>query len=274
MLNLGPSMQRLIRYAEPWKLRMSASVALLTVNALAAQQIPVRYTEGVVHGFLVARTLEGKAIADGELSQVVERGRTVDRLTFGFHDGSTFAETTVFSQRGQFRLLSDHLVETGPSFKHAVDMSIDVPSSRISVGYTDDQGARKVATDRHKLPPDLANGLLFILLKNMEPSRVPTKISMVVATPKPRLISLVISQAEPDTISVNSHLHQTTHFVVKTEVGGVAEVVAPLLGKQPPDTHVWILKSESPTFIKFEGPLFQGGPIWRIELASPDYSRE
>ena len=30
--------------------------------------------------------------------------------------------------------------------------------------------------------------------------------------------------------------------------------VAPLVGKQPPDTHVWFVKSEAPAFIESEGP--------------------
>jgi hypothetical protein len=155
-----------------------------------------------------------------------------------------------------------------------MDTSIDVSSGRVSVGYTDDEGTQKAVTERLKLPPDLANGLLLILLKNIEPSRVQTTVSMVAATPKPRLIKLVISQADAGTISVGNHQHETTHFIVKVEVGGIAGVVAPLLGKQPPDTHVWILKSESPIFIKSEGPLYQDGPICRIELANPGYSKE
>ncbi len=46
-------------------------------------------------------------------------------------------------------------------------------------------------------------------------------------------------------------------------------LVAPLIGKQPPDTQVWILGGEAPAFVKMEGPLYSGGPIWRIELVSP-----
>jgi len=56
---------------------------------------------------------------------------------------------------------------------------------------------------------------------------------------------------------------------VKVELGGVAGVVAPLIGKQPQDTHVWILGGKAPAFVKMEGPLYQGAPIWRIELTKP-----
>lgn len=46
-------------------------------------------------------------------------------------------------------------------------------------------------------------------------------------------------------------------------------MVAPLVGKQPPDTQVWVLLGGFPTFLKSEGPLFEGGPILRTELVSP-----
>jgi hypothetical protein len=57
--------------------------------------------------------------------------------------------------------------------------------------------------------------------------------------------------------------------VIKIDIGGLTGLIAPLVGKQPPDTHVWILQGEAPAFVKAEGPMFLGGPIWRIELASP-----
>jgi hypothetical protein len=67
---------------------------------------------------------------------------------------------------------------------------------------------------------------------------------------------------------------KATHYVVKVEIGGMAGAMAELVGKQPPDTHVWILRGEAPAFVKLEGPLYLGGPTWRIELASPVWSRE
>jgi hypothetical protein len=45
--------------------------------------------------------------------------------------------------------------------------------------------------------------------------------------------------------------------------------VAPLIGKQPPDIQIWIIGGEAPAFVKEEGILYQGGPIWTIQLTSP-----
>ncbi|MGE5113015.1 MAG: hypothetical protein ACM3JB_19280 [Acidobacteriaceae bacterium] len=59
------------------------------------------------------------------------------------------------------------------------------------------------------------------------------------------------------------------HYVAKVNLTGLPNVLASLLGKEPPDTHVWILDGEAPAFVKFEGPLEAGGPVWQIQLVSP-----
>src|SRR5438270_12972440 len=40
--------------------------------APSAEQVAVGHTEGLTHGFLVVRTLEGKTLADGEVTQYAE----------------------------------------------------------------------------------------------------------------------------------------------------------------------------------------------------------
>src|SRR5438309_6408934 len=86
-------------------------VALLVQpKALLSEQVPVRYAEGLMHGFLALRTLEGKLLANGEMTQAAQGDRVKDNLIFHFSDGSIYEDTTTFSQRGNFRLLSDHVV--------------------------------------------------------------------------------------------------------------------------------------------------------------------
>ena len=104
---------------------LMACATMLQANALLADLIPVRHTEGLEHGFLVLRTLEGKAIADGQMMQDAHGDRVTAHLIFRFKDGSIYEETTLYSQRGTFRLLSDHLIQKGPSFKQPVDTLID-----------------------------------------------------------------------------------------------------------------------------------------------------
>jgi hypothetical protein len=231
--------------------------------------LPVRHTEGLLHGFLTLRSLEGKALAVGDLIQVAHGDQVTSKLIFHFKDGSVRSETTVFSQRSEFHLISDHLVEKGPAFKRPAETSIDVSTGEVTVHYTDEDGKEKDEGSHFTLPPSLCNGLIFTLLKNIEPTATETKLSMIVTTPKPRLVKLIITPEGEDSLLIGGSRRKAMHFVAKIELGGVAGVVAPIIGKRPPDTHVWILGGEAPAFVKFEGPMYQDGPIWRIELTSP-----
>jgi len=245
-----------------------ACAAMLQPNALFAETIPVRHTEGLIHGFLVMRTLEGKAIADGQMTQDARGDRVTTHLIFRFKDGSIYEDTTIFSQRGTFRLLSDRLILRGPSFKQPMDTSINTSTGQIKVRYTEAKGKEKVIAQRMELPPDVANGLLLTLMKDIKPSVPRTTVSMVATTPKPRLVKLAILPQGEEPFTIGSFRHKAMHFVVKVEIGGVTGFLARLMGKQPADTHMWVLGGEAPAFVKAEGPFYVGGPIWRIQLAS------
>ena len=86
-----------------------------TVARLGAEPV-VRYPEGVTHGFLRLRGPDGAILADGDMTQSRRGARVTSRLTFRFRDGSTYQDTTVFLEQRTFKLLTDHVVQRGPSF--------------------------------------------------------------------------------------------------------------------------------------------------------------
>ena len=227
--------------------------------------MPVRRAQGSLHGFLVLKSLEGKSLAAGDLVQVVHDSRVTSRLTYHFRDGSLDEETTVFTQIGTFRLISDHHVQRGPSFPHPLDMSIDATTGQIT--SRDKDG--KTTQDHLDLDPDVANGLPLVLLLNLDPSAPPTRLSMIAPTAKLRLIHILLAGEGEDRFSIAGVSHKATNFRVKIELGGVSGLVAPIVGKQPSDIHIWILGGEAPAFVKEEGQFYEGGPIWRVELISP-----
>jgi hypothetical protein len=245
-----------------------ASIALLFPSRDAAETVPVRHIEGVTFGFLVLRTVDGKAIAYGNLKQVSKGNLVTDELLFHFKDGSLYDQITKFTQKGEFRLVSDQVVQKGPAFKQDSESWIDAENGKITVRTYKD-GKPKETSQHLDVPADAANGLLFTLAKNIDPSRE-TVMPMVAASEKPRIVKLHISPAEGKVIKQGTITLNTQHFVVKTKIEGAAGVIAPLLGKQPPDAHIWIVKSEAPTFVEFEGPLSQDTPVWRIELMTPE----
>jgi hypothetical protein len=246
---------------------------LLPQEPILAAPIAVRHTEGLVHGFLTLRTQAGELLADGDLIQVAHGDRVTSRLVFHFKDGSVHDETAVFSQRSNFRLLNNHLIQKGPAFQHPMEVTIDALTGQVTVHTTDDDGKEKVMTEHLRLPPDVSNGLVLTLMKNIPSDVKETKVSMVAASPKPRLVKLAITPQGEEPFSFGGSSRKAEHYLVKVEIGGAAGVIAPLLGKQPPEVHVWILGGTAPAFVKSEGPLYYGGPIWRIELTSPVWPR-
>ena len=231
--------------------------------------MPVRYKEGLIHGFLVLSTLDGVPIAEGDLTQVAHGDRVTSQLLFRFKDGSRQEETTVFSQRVVFRMIAYHLLQKGSAFKHDTEVTIAVATGQVTVRYTGDDGKEKVEAAHLQLPPDLANGLVPTLLKNLRPGTEQIEVPLVLATPKPRLVKLAIRAQGSDAFSLAGSGREAIHYVARIELGGVAGVVAPLLGKDPPDAHIWIVGGEAPAFVKSESLSYAGGPIWRIELLSP-----
>jgi len=248
---------------------MVGGLALVGAASTPGPAIAVRHPEGLVHGFLTLKALNGALLATGDLSQHVSGDRVTTRLTHRFKDGSIHDETTVFSQSRQFRLVREHLVQKGPAFAQPLEMSIDAASGTVTVRYTDEHGTQKVESEQLDLPPDVSNGMVLTVLKNIAPGGTPRTLSYVAATPKPRLVKLAVSVAGEDPFSIAGTPRKATHYVLKVELGGIAGLVAPILGKQPPDIHVWVLGGDTPAFVKSEGPLANGGDPWRTELTSP-----
>jgi hypothetical protein len=244
------------------------SVALCLPWTAAAEPVTVRHAEGLVHGFLSLSSPDGKLLAYGDLIQRVNGDRVTSRLVFRFKDGSTHDETAVFRQRGQFLLLSDHLIQKGPAFERPIDMTIDRQSGQVTVRYTDD-GEQKSEVEKMELPADLANGMLITVLKNINPRAMPKTLSYVAATPKPRLVKFALSAGGTESFTVAGSTRRATHYVLKVEIGGVAGVIAPIIGKQPEDSHVWIMEGEAPAFVRSLASMAMGGPLWRTDLVSP-----
>jgi hypothetical protein len=239
---------------------------------LLAEPVPVRHPEGLIHGFLVLRTADGSEIADGELMQSARGDRVTSQVIFHFKDGSLYDETTVFSQHHVFKLISDHVVMKGASFKQPMDTTIDARTDQVT--FRANTGGKGTNSSVHvDLPPDLANGLIFILLKNISARDTQVSWPMVAIGEKPRLVKLSASSQGEEQFALGSLTRKANHFVVKVSIGGVAGKVAPLVGKQPPDIHAWIVEGEAPVLVKSEGPLYPDGPIWQIVMAAPTWPK-
>jgi hypothetical protein len=258
-----------MRFAE--RVAWNSCALLLAVPVAFADLVPVRFAEGMVHGFLTLRSPEGKVLASGDLLQTNHGGRVTTRLLFHFKDGSVSDETAVYSQNGHFRLIRDHSIQRGPAFARPVEMTIEANTGAVVVRYRDDHGEEKVEREQMKLPADLANGLVPVLLKNVRRDAPPATLALVAATPKPRLVKLKISVAGTDSVSIAGVQRKATHYVLKVDIGGVTGWVASIAGKQPPDSHVWILEADVPAFLRSRTPLGVNGPLCQTDLVGPEW---
>jgi hypothetical protein len=239
-----------------------ALVMLAVGRPAAAEPVAVKYTEGVTRGFPVLRSLSGERLAQGELTQVPRGSDVVEsRLVFRFKDGSLYDERVVFSQREIFTVLSYHIVQRGPSFPETLDATVDRASNRYTVRYrADDDSPEELLSGDFELPLDAYNGLLSTLMKNL-PEGESRMVQIVAFTPKPRLVKMLLAPSAEDPMTVNDAAVIATRFLVRPQLG----LFASLLVADIPDVKCWIARGEAPAFLRFEGPLYFMGPIWRID---------
>jgi hypothetical protein len=251
---------------------MGLGIALLW-SALQAgtafsNQVDVRYPEGTAHGLFILRALNNKEIGSGDVIETIQGQRVTSKLTLHFNDGSLYDETTQFIQDGRFRVLTYELMQKGPTFREAITMTVDATKGTVTVRCSDDHGKDKVWTQRMKIPSDIANGILPYLMKNISPATAQTTVSMVVATPKPRLVNMTISPQGLETFPFDGSKLEAMRYALKIDIGGIAGSVAKIAGRQPPDSFVWMLHSKVPLFLMAQETL-EGGPVCRIELSAP-----
>ena len=241
---------------------------LIIATKIYADPVLVRYPQASSHGYLALKTLSGTLIATGESTQSVEGTRVTSRLIFHFRDGSIDDDLTVFTQTHAFRLISDHHIQRGPTFPEPIDFLIDGVTGQVTVRTGDGKVTRK----HFDLPMDVSNGLPPNLLLCILPSTSETKISYMLPSEKPRLIQLSIKPTRNIPFRVGWLRRIATDYTIHVELGGLAGVVAPLIGKALPDYHIWVQSGTPPAFIREEGPLYEGGPIWRMETITPRFA--
>jgi hypothetical protein len=245
---------------------------LLPFSILGAETVAVHDVQGTVHGFLIIRNEQGQIIATGDSIQSVHGDRVSEHLIFHFRDGSIDDETTLYTQHQEFRLISDHHIQKGPSFPQPMDMLVEA-NGDVTTKTTAKGGTEKVTKDHLDLPPDIANGLISIYLQNLPADSQGITVGFVIATPKPRLVTLAIQPDGVRTVHIAGIRRRATDFRIKIELGGVAGVIAPVIGKQPKDVHLWVLQGEAPVFLRESGQFYEGAPVWRIEQTTAQFDR-
>jgi hypothetical protein len=253
-------------------LRLLALTLLLSAGVMntspEAGVVTVRFSEGLTRGFLVLRSGPGGTVlALGDLLQVARGTAIESRMVFHFTDGSLYDETVVYSQHRVFSLSSYHLIQRGPSFPEELDVLVERAKGQYRV-RTRRGGKDDVATGAIDLPPDVYNGMIVMIVKNLAKGASEI-VHLLAFTPKPTLIELELTPVGEQAITAGGRSLKATHYMLKPKLGAVRGAVATLIGKAPADLHVLIGGGDVPAFVTADGPLFAAGPSWRIETVSP-----
>ena len=137
-----------------------------------------------------------------------------------------------------------------------------------------DKDAKPNVTREHidlpnDLPNDLCNGLIFIRMLNL-PAHNPTATTSALApTSKPGVVHVVIAREADKHITIAAARYTVTRYLLAIELGGIAGVVAPLIGKQSANMHFWNTGGDVPVLIRQEGQFLKRGPIGRVEQILP-----
>jgi hypothetical protein len=253
-------------------LRLFLASAVVTVCMgfphASAEPVPAAHKQGSMHGFLLLKSEDGKVIAIGDQTNTVRGDVIRSRLLFHFRDGSIDDEVTTFRQDSVFQLVRDHHIQKGPSFPQPLDMAVNVPAEEVMWREVKD-GKSQIKTEHMDLPNDLVNGMMSLTVENFPTKASEMKVSYIVVAPKPRVVKFSIKPDGEDRTLVGGLGRRAKRFTVHVEIGGMAGVIAPVVGKQPSDTKLWILDGDVPALVKMEGPLYEQGPIWTMVLTSP-----
>ncbi|MET0502270.1 MAG: hypothetical protein ABW172_12175 [Candidatus Binatia bacterium] len=247
---------------------------LLCLRQAAAAPVAVRFVEGVTHGFLALRNVNGELLASGDLLQVQRRGQVESRMVFRFKDGSVYDETVTFTQERVFAMQSYRLVQRGPAFAEDSEILLERASGKYRVSTKAHKDGREdVLSGTLDLPADVYNGMILTVAKNL-PKDASETVHLVAFTPTPRLIQLELAPEGERKVLVGEVAKSATRYVLRPRLGIWLKLFATLLGRAPPDSRAWIITNEVPAFARFEGQLVTTGPVWRIETTSPRWPEE
>ena len=249
----------------------SAALSAQTRERFHTGPVAVRYSEGTVHGFLELRGTNNSVLGHGDLLQIPKNNYIESRLILRFLDGSYFEETTRFTQHQVFQVQHYRLVQRGPAFAADLDATLESSGRYVVKSTSHKDGDIDSWEGQLELPADVANGLPVVLAKNVRAGDT-AEVHLVAFTPKPRLIGLQIASGGRDSFALGKNQQSIERYVIRPRLGALMGFFAKLLGKKPPDSEIWIVTEEVPTFLRFRGPMYTG-PVWALGLTTPQWPR-
>ena len=233
----------------------------LWLRQTSAAPVPVRFVEGVTHGFLVLRDVNGALLASGNLLQVQRGVQVESRMVFRFKDGSLYDETVVFIQERVFTMQSYRLVQRGPAFAEDTEISLERATGKYRVSTkAHKDGDEQVLNGTLDLPPER-------LQWNGHHGRKESPQRCQRNRPHRRIHAH--SPPHPTGVYTGGRAkganwrtgENCNPLRVETPARDLAQGLRHSAKTRAAGFHAWIISDELPAFVRFEGPLVTTGPV-------------
>jgi hypothetical protein len=142
-----------------------------------------------------------------------------------------------------------------------VDYAIEFATGTATIRTPGRNGRTNIESRHVRLPDDLANGLIGVLLLNAPRNAKPFRVEMLAPVGGGRLVQILISREGEQSLQMAGRSINTTVFRVHPDLGGIVGWIAALIGVQPKDVLVWVMEGEHPAVVKIVGQLGGYGPI-------------
>jgi len=237
--------------------------ALLLTASLSAG-VPTRWVEGTLRGFPIVRDANGRAVAEGTLTQFIENGKLHAQGVYQFHDGRRVEEDTVIEQHPRVRQLSWSWEERRGDDalrSYSVDLVTGHATARKRSGDGVDSWDEHLDGTANAF---VGVGFMYAVKNLTERLDKGEKVELtaVVFTAKPRTVTVTISRDQVGELTMAGRKLPAERYVIHPEVPWIARLFV-----KAPDQYLWFYRPSPPMFLRADIPLAEpSDPMIRIEL--------
>ena len=221
--------------------------------------------EGMSRGFPAMRNLNGTKLADGDFSQWLEGDRLHARTTYRFGPGHEIEETGVFQEKPQLveELWSWRELRDGKVYRR---FEADLQTGRASSETWEKGKLRRSSTELKLERGRSFAGFGFTLaIKELRRRLIngeSIQLQAIGFTPKPRTVSVTLSYAGLDQMSMSGQTLRGDCFIIHPNVPKVARLFINV-----PDTRIWLVNPPPAGFLRWEGQIMEpSDPVVRVDL--------
>jgi hypothetical protein len=220
--------------------------------------------EGDVQAFTGLTDANGTPLAEGRYMQKVEDGVLHIESRFDFPGGRNIVERAALRLRPQIEQESwDWTERKGTELVRQYE--VDFRTKKAVATRVDEHKRWKEDLDDIE-PGKTFGGIGFnAVVKNLRGQLAKGEhvdLRAVAFTPKPRTAPVTITRDGPEPVRMAGRTIPGDKYTIHVDIPGIARLFV-----DPPDVHIWLVGSDPPAFLRFEGPLLQpDDPVVRVDL--------